>query len=142
MRKEQLKCFNEIIIFNPYQKDLHGMQALIRNTFDAFVIEVKREDIDSFHNINCGRNRLFVYVADNRKPDYPNFDIADSTRCIPNVGTWFTEVGLPEWDPSNAKTADFYDMGKSDFDPIVMIRTEDAKAAVSPANVLPRDLFV
>lgn len=132
MEREQLKCFTEIIIYNPERKDLNGMQAAIRSTFDVFVIEVKQEDAPSFHCINHGNHRLFIYIASASK-----FNIDDNTRCIPNAATWFIEAGRPEWICFDPDHLDFYDISKPTFDPLSMIRAEDIKCA----NMHPNEII-
>ncbi len=105
------------------------MQAAIRDAFDAFVIEVMQEDVPSFHHINHGNHRLFIYVASKGL-----YDNRDSTRCIPNVATWFVGVGCPEWDCFERTQMDFYDISKASFDPLSIIRVEDAKCAAMYPN--------
>lgn len=129
--KIELKCFREIVLFNPHGRDLNGLYQALRAAFDAFVVEVTAADVDAFHCINRGKHRLFLLVADGDLgvPTYVTFDMHDAARCIPNPGTWFVTIGRPEWNDRIRRFPDLHDIGAADFDAVAMVRKQDEQCA-------------
>ncbi len=122
-----LKCFKEVVIVNPDHVRLHGLQSRINDYFDVFVTEVHWENLDFFHNINYGRNKLFIYIDSGEGTDIRRVDVHDKTKSIPNPATWFISIGLTSTEFTR-KTCEFF-MDDSSFDISKIIKEEDAACA-------------